>query len=180
MLAGRHGARMSRERSSRSLVAKVSLHERATVLAIPQTWMNECGAAVRLLRNRHLGGDPAREGADRASSASDLQLERLVVVHDEMDLPVGRVKVKLGGGIAGHNGLRSIRSHLHSVEFARVRVGIGKPPNPEHGAEYVLARPPMRERDGLDAAKEAAADAVELVVGEGLAAAMTLFNAAGR
>lgn len=179
-LAGRHGARMARDRSTRSLVAKVSLSDRVTTLAIPQTWMNECGIAVRSLRNRYLGSDPASEDAGRARGASDLQIEGLLVIHDELDLPVGTVKVKLGGGIAGHNGLRSITSHLHGTGFARIRVGIGKPPHPERGAEYVLARPAARELEGLQRAEEDAADAVEVLASEGLAAAMTKFNASGR
>ena len=65
----------------------------------------------------------------------------MVVVHDELDLPPGRVKVKIGGGIAGHNGLRSIQAHLHSPDFVRVRIGIGKPPGRRSGADHVLRRP---------------------------------------
>ena len=67
--------------------------------------------------------------------------ERLVVVHDELDLPSGRVKVKVGGGTAGNNGLKSIHAHLHDPGYLRVRIGIGKPPGREAGADYVLHRP---------------------------------------
>ena len=70
-----------------------------------------------------------------------------MVVHDELDLPPGRVKVKEGGGTAGHNGLESIRAHLHSGAFVRVRIGIGKPPGRQEGADYVLRRPGKAERE---------------------------------
>ena len=85
----------------------------------------------------------------------------LVVVHDELDLPSGRVKVKVGGGKAGNNGLKSIDSHLHGNGYLRVRVGIGKPPGRQPGADYVLKRPGAAERAVLEVAVEAAADAVE-------------------
>ncbi|MDA8398556.1 MAG: aminoacyl-tRNA hydrolase [Actinomycetota bacterium] len=167
LLAARRGLSLKRERGTTSIVTKLPLDACVMVVAIPQTWMNECGIAVRALVDRHLS---AREDDD------DTLLHRLVVVHDELDLPPGQVKVKVAGGTAGHNGLKSIRSHLHSSEFARVRVGVGKPPNPARGASYVLARPPGREREALELAKQDAADAVEVVMSEGLAAAMTRFN----
>lgn len=101
---------------------------------------------------------------------------RLVVVHDELDLPPGRVKVKLGGGLAGHKGLQSIRDHIHSTDFIRVRIGIGKPPGRQTGADYVLRRPGKADRTLLDGAVIAAAEAVELIVAEGVDAAMNRFN----
>ena len=92
--------------------------------------MNDSGRAVAPLVRRYGIAD----------------LTRLVVVHDELDLPLGTVRVKAGGGLAGHNGLRSIKAHLHSDAFTRVRIGIGKPPGgKEHGADHVL-RPPSRRR----------------------------------
>ncbi len=100
----------------------------------------------------------------------------LVVVHDEMDLPPGRVKVKVGGGTAGHNGLRSIQAHLHQTAFVRVRIGIGKPPGRQAGADYVLRKPGKAERAELDVAVEVAADAVEEILTSGAAAAMNRFN----
>ena len=63
-----------------------------------------------------------------------------MIVHDELDLPPAVLRVKVGGGLAGHNGLRSIKQHLHSDEFLRVRIGVGKPPSKEHGADHVLSR----------------------------------------
>ena len=88
-------------------------------------------------------------------------LDRLVVVHDELDLPPGRIKVKVGGGLAGNNGLQSIKAHLHTDDFVRVRIGVGKPPGARSGADHVLRRPGKAERAELDVAIEEAADAVE-------------------
>ena len=100
-----------------------------------------------------------------------------MVVHDELDLPVGKLKVKFGGGLAGHNGLRSIKAHLHSDDFVRVRIGVGKPPSTEQGAAHVLKRVPKADRVELDIAVQRAADAVEAIIDEGVAAAMNRFNA---
>jgi hypothetical protein len=104
---------------------------------------------------------------------------RLIVIHDELDLPSGRLKVKSGGGTAGNNGLKSINSHLHTNEYLRVRVGIGKPPGRQPGADYVLRRPGAAERATLAQAFEEAADAVETIVTQGVDAAMSRFNGAG-
>ncbi len=81
-------------------------------LAEPQTFMNLSGESVGRLVRRYDIDD----------------LHDLVIVHDELDLPLGRLKVKVGGGLAGHNGLRSIKAHLHTDDFVRVRIGVGKPP----------------------------------------------------
>jgi PTH1 family peptidyl-tRNA hydrolase len=100
-----------------------------------------------------------------------------VIVHDELDLPVGRLKVKEGGGLAGHNGLRSLKQHLHTAEFMRVRLGVGKPPSKERGADHVLKRMPKAQRAELDVVVQEAADAVEMIAADGVAAAMTAVNA---
>jgi peptidyl-tRNA hydrolase, PTH1 family len=127
---------------------------------VPQTYVNLSGEAVALLVRRHGITEPAA----------------VVVVHDELDLPVGRVKVKRGGGLAGHNGLRSIKAHLHSDEFLRVRIGVGKPPSPQAGADHVLRRPSKADRTSFDIAVVEAADAVELIVADGVDAAMNEVN----
>lgn len=161
ILAGRHGGRLRRRPRMPALTDEVRLDGRRVALAFPQTFMNNSGEAVRKL--------VARYGID--------DLARLVVVHDDLDLATGRVQVRVGGGLAGHNGLRSIRDHLRATSFVRVRVGIGRPPSREAGADYVLSRPPARERAALDAAAGRAADAVEAIAAAGAAAAMNTFNA---
>jgi len=101
-----------------------------------------------------------------------------VIVHDELDLPSGRVKVKAGGGTAGNNGLKSVHAHLHTGDYLRVRIGIGKPPGRQPGADYVLKRPGAAERETLAVAMQVAADAVELIATSGPEAAMNRVNAA--
>jgi PTH1 family peptidyl-tRNA hydrolase len=141
-------------------VEEVRLDGHRVALAVPTTYMNESGSAVRPLLRRF----------------GIVDLGRLVVVHDELDLPPGRLRVKVGGGTAGHNGLKSLQAHLHSTDFLRVRIGIGKPPGRQAGADYVLRRPGRRERDVLDVSIAEAADAVELIAAEGVEAAMNRWN----
>jgi PTH1 family peptidyl-tRNA hydrolase len=160
LLAERHGARLKAEKGTKAVTALVRLSQRTVVLATPQTYMNESGVAVGALCRRYVGGDPTR----------------VVVLHDELDLEPGVVRVKQGGGIAGHNGLRSIEQHLHSRDFLRVRIGIGKPPGRTAGADHVLRRPPRNERQLLDVAIEQAADALEEILSGGPEAAMNRFN----
>ncbi len=161
LLARRHGSTLKLDRRARALTAGVRIGGRAVTLAFPQTYYNDSGFAVVTLAKRH----------DLLDDAS-----RIVIVHDELDLPIGRIKVKVGGGLAGNNGLRSIKAHLHTDGFARVRIGVGKPPGKQQGADHVLRRPGKREREELDVTIEEAADAVELLVVEGPEAAMTRFN----
>ena len=110
--------------------------------------MNESGAALPPLLRR--------------TSLEDLR--HLVVAHDELDLEPGRLQLKLGGGLAGHNGLRSIAQTLGTTEFARLRIGIGKPPNKEHGADYVLQRPTGKRKAELAEHVALAADALETLL----------------
>ncbi len=159
MLAARHGASLKKGKE-RALVGEARISGRLMALAFPQTFVNLSGEAVARLVRRY--------GID--------DLSRLVVVHDELDLPSGRVKIKEGGGTAGHNGLESIRAHLRSGAFLRVRVGIGKPPGRQEGADYVLRRPKKAEQVELDVAVVEAADAVELLFREGPAVAMNRVN----
>lgn len=158
-LAARHGARL-RKGKERALADEVRIDGRRVVLAIPLTYMNDSGEAVRLLVRRY-GVTP----------------QQLVVVHDELDLPVAALRVKSGGGLAGHNGLRSIKNHLHSDEFQRVRIGVGKPTSKERGADHVLSHFAKRDRPAVDATIELAADAVETIAREGVDAAMNRYNA---
>jgi PTH1 family peptidyl-tRNA hydrolase len=103
-------------------------------------------------------------------------LTRLIVVHDELDLEPGVLRVKVGGGLAGHNGLRSISAHLKTDDYVRVRIGVGKPRSKEAGADHVLSRIPSTERTLLDECVVRAADAVEAIIRDGALSAMTAFN----
>jgi len=160
ILAVRHGGRLKLGKE-RALVAELRIGDRLVVVAFPQTYMNESGASVGPLVRRFGIEDP----------------HHLIVVHDELDLPVGRLKVKLGGGLAGHNGLKSIKAHLHTDDFVRVRVGVGKPPGRQEGADHVLRRPGKAEQAELAVVLEEAADAVESVLAVGIDDTMTRFNA---
>ncbi|HEV7722971.1 MAG TPA: aminoacyl-tRNA hydrolase [Iamia sp.] len=159
LLAQRHGGKLKRGKE-RALVDEVRVGERRLALAVPQTYMNLSGEAVAPLVRRHGITDP----------------HRLVIVHDELDLPVGRIQVKVGGGLAGNNGLKSIKAHLHTDGFVRVRIGVGKPPGRQQGADHVLRRPGKGERVELDIALAEAADAVELIVAGGVERAMERYN----
>jgi peptidyl-tRNA hydrolase, PTH1 family len=162
LLVERHGGKL-RKGKERALVDEVHVDGRRVALAQPQTFMNESGQSVAPLVRRF--------GID--------DLHQLVIVHDELDLPLGRLKVKLGGGLAGHNGLRSIKSHLHSDDFVRIRIGVGKPPSKEQGADHVLKRPSRSDQAVLGQMVERAADAVEAIMADGPEAAMTRFNGLG-
>jgi PTH1 family peptidyl-tRNA hydrolase len=170
VLADRHNGRLKSEKGLRSLACEIRIGGRVVLVAVPQTFMNDSGQAVAPLVRR--------AGIDQ-EGATDETGSRLIVVHDELDLPSGRIKIKSGGGTAGNNGLKSIDSHLHTNQYLRVRVGIGKPPGRQPGADYVLKRPGSAERADLDRAVGEAADAVEVIVAEGVQAAMTRFNTAG-
>ena len=160
-LAQRHGAKLKSASKERAQVDVARIDGARVVLAIPQTYMNDSGIAVSLLAKRHNVDD----------------VTRIVIVHDELDLEVGRLKLKEGGGLAGNNGLKSVKQHLHTDEFLRVRIGIGKPPGKTQGANHVLKKPTKAEAEALAVSIEEAADAVELIVAKGMAAAMNAVNA---
>lgn len=124
--------------------------------------MNESGAAVVPLLRR--------------TSLEDLN--HLVIAHDELDLEPGRLQLKLGGGLAGHNGLRSIASAIGTQDFARLRIGIGKPPSKEQGADYVLRRPTGQRKLALVRDVESAADALESLLDDGFEEAQRRVNGA--
>ena len=149
----------------RALIAEVNAtmktQTKHLLLAMPTTFMNESGNAVWPLARRYAIKDPLK----------------IIVVHDELDLEPGIVKIKSGGGLAGHYGLQSISQHLKTQDFLRVRIGVGKPPSKEQGGDHVLSKIPARERELLDISAQIAADAVQLIVAEGLDAAMRNINA---
>ena len=158
-LASRHGG-APKAGKERARSCEVRVGGVLVALAEPQTFMNLSGESVRMLVKRHGIDDPGQ----------------VIVVHDELDLPSGRVKVKIGGGTAGHNGLKSVQAHLDSPAFARVRVGVGRPPGTQKGIDFVLKRPGKQERVVLDVAVEIAADAVEMIISSGIERAMNTYN----
>ena len=148
LVVERRGARLKLESRQRALSASIATPRGLVTLAVPTTYMNESGAALKPLLRR--------------TSLEDLT--RLVVAHDELDLEPGRLQLKIGGGLAGHNGLRSIATVLGTNDFARLRIGIGKPPSKEQGADWVLQRPTGARKLALAALVEAAADALAFVL----------------
>jgi peptidyl-tRNA hydrolase, PTH1 family len=151
LVVARRGGQLKLERHQRAVTATVATSEGPVTLAVPVTFMNESGSAIPPLLRR--------------TSIDDLS--RLVVVHDELDLEPGRVQIKFGGGLAGHNGLRSIAHTMDSQDFARVRIGIGKPPTKEQGANYVLKRPTGKLRESLELDVAQAAEAIETLLDHG-------------
>jgi PTH1 family peptidyl-tRNA hydrolase len=144
----------------RAQVAETRIGDHAVVLAVPTTWMNDSGEAVGPIARRYR-----------------IPVANIIVIHDELDLEPGAVKLKMGGGLAGHNGLKSISQHMGTNDYMRVRIGVGKPSTKEQGADHVLSSIPAAERKILDVAVETACDAVERIMKEGLDAAMREYNA---
>ena len=159
VLAGRHGEKLKPSRQA-ALSAELRFGEFRMAIAFPQTFMNHSGRSVRDLMTRYGIDDPSE----------------MVVVHDELDLDVGTSKLKVGGGLAGHNGLKSIKRHTHTQEFVRVRIGIGRPPGSQSVSDYVLRRPGKADRVELDIEVEKAADIVERLLREHAVELMNEFN----
>lgn len=153
-LAGRVGSSFSSHKKSNSDVVQARLDGRSVVVAKPRTFMNLSGQPVAALA-RFFSVDPAN----------------IVVVHDELDIDFGALRLKLGGGEGGHNGLRSISQHLGTKDYLRVRVGVGRPPGRMDPASFVLKPFSTPERKDLGVVIEEAADAAELLLKVGLEAA---------
>jgi len=162
LLAERRGARLVLERRQRALSVSIPTPRGPVTLAVPTTFMNESGAALPPLLTR--------------TSLEDLS--RLVVAHDDLDLEPGRLQLRFGGGLAGHNGLRSIAQVLATHDFARLRIGIGRPVHKEQVTDYVLKRPTGGRRSVLVADVARAADALELLVDSDFETAQRQINAA--
>ena len=161
LIARRHSI-VLRSGKEHALTGDADVDGYRLALGIPQTYMNLSGEAVRALVKRH--------GID--------SLDALIVVHDELDLDVGRIQIKSGGGLAGHNGLKSIKQHLHDDAFVRIRIGVGRPDQPgPSAADYVLRRPGAGEQLRLTLAVDRAADAADAILAKGVANAMDAFNA---
>lgn len=158
LLAERMSGRFKAHKS-RAEIVEGRLAGHRVVLAKPRSYMNESGGPVSALMDFF-----------------KVPLDRLVVVHDELDLPFGGLRLKLGGGDNGHNGLKSLRRSLSSGEFHRVRFGIGRPPGRMDAAVFVLRDFGAAERKDLALEVDRAADAVEALVSEGLDRAQNSFN----
>lgn len=160
VLAARAGARF-RAGKFRALAAEGRLAGFGVIIIKPATFMNESGVAV--------GG---------VSGYYRLPASQIVVIHDELDLPFGIIRLKRGGGDNGHNGLRSVTAHLGTRDYYRVRIGIGRPPGRMDPAAYVLRDFAAPEREELPFLLDRAADAVEMLMSSGLAAAQNAFHPA--
>ena len=158
-LAARVGGKFKAHRS-RADVIEGRLGGTRVILAKPRGYMNESGGPVKGLRDFY-----------------KVPVERLVVVHDELDIPYGAVRLKQGGGDNGHNGLRSITKSLGDKDYLRVRFGVGRPPGRMDPAAFVLKDFSATERKDLELDVDRAADAVEALLSQGLAAAQNTFHA---
>ncbi|MGV0793581.1 aminoacyl-tRNA hydrolase [Mycolicibacterium sp. XJ1819] len=160
ILADRMAAGFKMHKKSGAEVVTGRIGGRAAVLAKPRSFMNESGRQVGLLAKFYSIAPPD-----------------VVVIHDELDLDFGRIRLKSGGGVAGHNGLRSVASALGSNDFARVRIGIGRPPGRTSGASYVLSTFTSAEWKEVPTICEQAADATELLLEHGLEPAQNTVHA---
>ncbi len=140
-------------------LAEVTIAGKRALLCKPMEYMNVSGQAVA-----------------RVAGFWKVPVAELVVVYDELDLPFGRLKLGTGGGHGGHNGIRSMLADLGDANFARVRVGIGRPPAGWDPADYLLSDFTRAEAKEVEELRALAADAVEAIVGNGLTAAMNRFN----
>jgi peptidyl-tRNA hydrolase, PTH1 family len=164
VLADRMGSPFRAHKSGRAEVVEgrlgpVGPDTPRVVLARARSYMNESGGAVSTLAKFY-----------------KVPPDRIIAVHDELDIPFGALRVKLGGGDNGHNGLRSMRSSLGTGDFYRVRVGIGRPPGRQEPADFVLSNYSATERKELDINLVEAADAVESLVADGLEKTQQRFN----
>jgi peptidyl-tRNA hydrolase, PTH1 family len=159
-LAERAGIGFS-ERKFKARVGRGRIAGAECILMKPQGYMNLSGESV-----------------GPATGFYKLTTNDIVVIHDELDIEVARLKLKQGGGHGGHNGLRSLIEHLPDPNFLRVRVGIGRPPPRWDSADYVLSRPSKEDRQKLDDVVKEAADAVETILRDGIRRAMNVYNRA--
>jgi peptidyl-tRNA hydrolase, PTH1 family len=162
LLAARAGASFKAHKKSGADVATGRLAGRPIILGKPRSYMNESGRQVAALANFY-SVPPAG----------------LVVIHDDLDIDFGRIRLKFGGGVAGHNGLRSVASALSTNDFHRVRIGIGRPPGRREPAAFVLETFTAPERPEVPVICEQAADATELLIKLGLEAAQNQVHAWG-
>lgn len=158
-LAHRHHTSFKLEKKMQAQIADLELNNHSGKLVLPLTFMNHSGQPTRLI-----------------SQFYRIQPEEILVVHDELDLPPGRIKLKTGGGHGGHNGLRDIISQLGSGEFHRLRIGIGHPGHKDLVHQYVLSKPSVHDRQQIYDAIDRGIAAIPLVLSGDIARAMNQLN----
>ena len=158
-IATRMGGRFRAHKSGRADVVEGRLSGVRVVLARPRCYMNETGGPVSTLAKFY-----------------KVPVERIVAIHDELDIPFDTMRVKLGGGDNGHNGLRAMRQSLGSGDFHRVRIGVGRPPGRQSPANFLLSDYSATERKVVPFQVDRAADAVESLLTEGLERTQSKFN----
>ncbi|WP_346536619.1 aminoacyl-tRNA hydrolase [Micromonospora sp. DPT] len=163
LLAGRVGAKFGRHKRAVAEVAegRLGFGGPKLVLLKPLTYMNLSGGPVAALAQFH-----------------KIPAERVIAVHDELDIPYGQLRIKIGGGEGGHNGLRSMSKSLGTKEYVRVRFGIGRPPGRQDPADYVLSDFGAAERKELEFLVDRAADVVESVVTKGVEPTQNAYHGA--
>jgi peptidyl-tRNA hydrolase, PTH1 family len=162
ILADRIGSGFKVHKRSGAEVTTGRLGGKSVVLAKPRVYMNESGRQVGPLANFY------------SVAPADV-----IVLHDELDIDFGRIRLKFGGGVAGHNGLRSVSSALGTNDFQRVRIGVGRPPGRKSGATFVLENFNATERPEVPTICEQAADATELLIQLGIEPAQNTVHAWG-
>lgn len=160
LLAERHNDRLKASTKERSLMAEVHIETARIVLTFPQTFYNKTGNTTRLLLDRHSIDD----------------LHHLMVVHDEINLPPNKLKMKIGNGLTNNNKLKSIKTHPKTKNFVRVQIDIDKPPNRQKNTNHILRRPSKAEKTELDVAIQKTADAVEAIPSKNTETTQTQFN----
>lgn len=158
-LAARHHTDLSRNKRIRCEEAQLRLGDHQVMLVVPSSYMNNSGGPVQ-----------------QAASWFDVDPEQTVVCHDEIDIEIGQLRFKRGGGAGGHNGLKDVDRALGTPDYVRVRIGVGRPPGRMPAKDHVLRRFPPKEREEIDVTLEHAADAIELLVREGLEATQNRYH----
>lgn len=143
-------------RQARALVGSFDLYGEQILLVKPQTFMNESGQAVGAIARKH-----------------SLTPDSILVIYDDLDLPLGKIRIRMRGSSGGHKGMKSIISHLHSDDFPRMRIGIGRS---GQAIDHVLSRFNRKEKQIMDVTLAQAADALKMILEEGIEAAMNLYN----
>jgi PTH1 family peptidyl-tRNA hydrolase len=158
-LAQRFTSPLKRHKRALAEVAEIRIGEHKVVIAKPLSYMNESGGPVKAL-----------------ASFYKVPLVQIIVLHDELDIPLGTIRLKLGGGDNGHNGLKSIRGAFGSGEWHRVRLGIGRPPGNQDPSDFVLK--PFSSTENVEVAvlRENGAEATQKLITDGLLAAQSTFN----